>query len=130
MLHRGEYAIEGEIKITKDQPQKGWKVLGMTEEFTKGDKLIYIATYTWTFLWVVIFVIGTIYNLTHEVSDTSWMKFWEVYVWIYLAVSIIVIIWFTIGGVINLKEMVTALKTMKRDHLDDGFVINEELKKG
>ena len=58
------------------------------------------------------------------------MKFWEVYVWIYLAVSIIVIIWFTIGGVINLKEMVTALKTMKRDHLDDGFVINEELKKG
>jgi SSS family solute:Na+ symporter len=130
MLHRGENAVEEEIKITNDQPQKGWKVLGMTKEFTKGDKLIYIATYTWTFLWVVIFVIGTIYNLTHEVSDTSWMKFWEVYVWIYLAVSIIVIIWFTIGGVINLKEMVTALKTMKRDHLDDGFVINEELKKG
>ena len=130
MLHRGENAVEEEIKITNDQPQKGWKVLGMTKEFTKGDKLIYIATYTWTFLWVVVFIIGTIYNLTHNVSNEAWMKFWEVYVWIYLIVSIIVIVWFTIGGVINLKEMVTALKTMKRDHLDDGFVINEELKKG
>jgi SSS family solute:Na+ symporter len=130
MLHRGENAVEEEIKITNDQPQKGWKVLGMTKEFTKGDKLIYIATYTWTFLWVVVFIIGTIYNLTHNVSNEAWMKFWEVYVWIYLIVSIIVIVWFTIGGVINLKEMVTALKTMKRDHVDDGFVINEELKKG
>ena len=130
MLHRGEYAVEGEIKITKDQPQKGWKVLGMTEEFTKGDKLIYIATYTWTFLWVVVFIIGTIYNLTNDVSNSAWMKFWEIYVWIYLLVSIIVIIWFTIGGVINLKEMLCTLKMMKRDHSDDGFVINEDLKKG
>lgn len=130
MLHRGEYAVGEEIKITGDEPQKGWKILGMTKEFTRGDKLIYIATYTWTFLWVVVFIIGTIYNLTHNVSNEAWMKFWEVYVWIYLIVSIIVIVWFTIGGVINLKEMVTALKTMKRDHVDDGFVINEELKKG
>jgi len=49
---------------------------------------------------------------------------------IYLVVSIIVIIWFTMGGVINLKEMLNALKTMKRNHADDGFVTNEDLKKG
>ncbi|MBA4312002.1 MAG: sodium:solute symporter [Chlorobiaceae bacterium] len=126
MLHRGKYSVEEEIKITESQPQKGWKVLGMTKEFTKGDKLIYIATYTWTFLWVVVFIIGTIYNLTHEVSNISWMKFWEIYIWIYLLTSIIVIIWFTIGGIINVKEMMTALKAMKRDHADSGYVVNDK----
>lgn len=124
MLHRGKYAVEKEI--AEDQPQKGWKVLGMTKEFTKGDKLIYIATYTWTFIWVVAFIIGTIYNLTHEVSNSSWMKFWEIYIWIYLFTSIIVIIWFTIGGIINMKQMVTALKAMKRDHADSGYVVNDK----
>ena len=126
MLHRGEYAVEEEIKITRDEPQKGWKVLGMTKEFTRGDKLIYIATYIWTFLWVVVFIIGTIYNLTHAVSNASWMNFWEIYIWVYLFTSIIVIIWFTIGGVINVKEMLSALKTMKRDHADSGYVANDK----
>jgi solute:Na+ symporter, SSS family len=122
MLHRGRYAVESESASSGQQPLKGWKVLGMTKEFTKGDKFIYIATYVWTFLWVVVFIIGTILNLTHEVSNDSWMRFWEVYIWIYLAVSILVIIWFTIGGIVNVREMMSALKTMKRDHGDSGYV--------
>jgi SSS family solute:Na+ symporter len=122
MLHRGQYAVEKDSSSSGQQPLKGWKVLGMTKEFTKGDKFIYIATYVWTFLWVVVFIIGTILNLTHEVSNDSWMQFWEVYIWIYLAVSILVIIWFTIGGIANIREMISALKTMKRDHADSGYV--------
>jgi SSS family solute:Na+ symporter len=124
MLNRGKYAVE-EIN-QKTEPLKGWKVLGMTKEFTKGDKLIYIATYAWTFLWVLVFISGTIYSLTNDVSNSSWMKFWEIYIWIYLIVSIVVIIWFTIGGVINLKEMIVVLKTIKRDHADSGYVVDNK----
>jgi solute:Na+ symporter, SSS family len=122
MLHRGRYAVKEEAQVVNEKPLVGWKVLGMTGEFTPGDRFIYIATYTWTFLWVVVFIVGTLYAMTHEISNASWMKFWEMYVWIYLAVSIIVIVWFTIGGVKNLKEMIHALKTMKRDHSDSGYV--------
>jgi SSS family solute:Na+ symporter len=122
MLHRGQYALKEEVRAGDGQPLKGWKVLGTTKEFSRGDKIIYMATYAWTFAWVIVFIIGTAINLSRDVPDGSWMKFWEIYIWIYLVVSIIVTIWFTTGGLINLKEMIAALRTMRRDHADSGFV--------
>jgi solute:Na+ symporter, SSS family len=122
MLHRGEYAIKGETNIVKEETVKGWKVLGTTKEFTRSDKGVVIATYTWTALWTLVFIIGTIYNLTTEVKNETWMQFWKIYTYIYLFTSIVVTIWFTIGGLKNLKEMIHALRTMVRDHKDSGYV--------
>jgi Na+/H+-dicarboxylate symporter len=81
-----------------------------------------VATYAWTASWVVVFVVGTILNLTRRVGDGSWMHFWKTYTMIYLGVSIAVIVWFSVGGIIDLKKMIGSLKTMKRDHADTGFV--------
>ena len=50
------------------------------------------------------------------------MQFWKTYTMIYLVVSIAVIVWFSIGGIIDLKKMIGTLKTMTRDHADTGFV--------
>ena len=36
--------------------------------------------------------------------------------------SIFIIIWFTMGGLKDLKVMLTKLKTEYRDHQDDGWV--------
>jgi SSS family solute:Na+ symporter len=122
MLEAGRRAeVEG-AQLTREPPLKGWRVLRPTKEFTKGDKAIYLATYTWTFVWVLVFVIGTIYNLTHDVANAAWMKFWEMYFWIYLAASIAVTIGLTAGGVLNLKQMIVDLRTMRRDHADSGYV--------
>ena len=122
MLHRGKYLIREEYKVVDTQPVRGWKVFGMGREFTPWDKVIYVATYAWTASWVVVFVVGTVLNLTREVGDGAWMHFWKTYTMIYLVVSIAVIVWFSVGGLINLKEMVGMLKVMKRDHADQGFV--------
>ncbi len=122
LLHRGRYLIQEEYKVVDAVPVKGWKVLGMGKEFTLTDKLIYIATYAWTASWVVVFVAGTALNLTREVSTEAWLGFWKTYTLIMLAVSIAVIVWFSAGGLINLKEMIGALRIMKRDHADTGFV--------
>src|SRR5665647_3288033 len=122
MLHRGKYLIREEYTVIDAVPVKGWKVLGMGREFTAWDKVIYVATYAWTASWVVVFVVGTILNLTSEVSTAAWLGFWKTYTMIYLVVSIFVIVWFSIGGVINLKEMIATLKVMTRDHSDQGFV--------
>lgn len=121
LLNRGKYALKDEVK-TDEQPIKGWKVLGTTKEFTKGDKRIYIATYVWTFAWFIVFVIGTVMNLTMEVSDSAWMTFWKYFIYIYAATSVIVVIWFLIGGARDLKEMIHSLKSMVRNHQDDGRV--------
>ena len=124
MLYRGEYAIKEENTKAVLQPLKGWKVLGYTKEFTKGDKGIFIATYVWTFAWFVVFVIGTIINLTMDVPDTAWMAFWKYFIYIYAAASVVVVIWFLIGGARDLKEMIVTLKSMVRNHQDDGRVIH------
>ena len=125
MLHRGKYAIKEEIVIVDEVPVKGFKMLGIGKEFTRGDKFIYLAAYTWTFVWVVVFVIGTVFNLSGDVPDSSWISFWKVFVIINLIASIVVIIWFTLGGIKDFKEMIQRLKTMVRDHKDDGTVIKE-----
>jgi hypothetical protein len=122
MLHRGAYRVQGEYTVVDAVPVKGWKVLGMGREFTRWDKVIYIATYAWTASWVVVFVVGTVLNLTREVSTAAWLGFWKTYTLIMLAVSIVVIVWFSAGGLVNLKEMIATLKVMKRDHSDDGFI--------
>ena len=125
MLHRGKYAIKGEYAVVEPVPLKGWKVLGMGREFTRWDKVIYVATYAWTASWVVVFVVGTALNLTREVSTEAWLAFWRTYTMIFLAASIVVIVWFSIGGLINLKDMIATLKVMTRDHADTGFVERE-----
>jgi SSS family solute:Na+ symporter len=124
MLHRGKYTIKEEITVVEEVPLRGWRILGMGKEFTRGDKIIYVATYTWTLIWTVVFVIGTIYNLSTEVSDTSWMSFWKTFIFINIAVSALVIVWFAIGGVKDMRAMLGRLKTMVRNHKDDGFVVD------
>jgi SSS family solute:Na+ symporter len=123
LLHRGKYVIEDEYKVIEKTPQRGLKILGIGKEFTKGDKILYYATYTWILSWFFVFIIGTTINLTGNVSDESWMKFWYIYLAFNIAVSIIVVFWFTIGGFKDLRAMFRRLKTMRRDHRDDGTVI-------
>ncbi|PWB72731.1 sodium:solute symporter, partial [candidate division GN15 bacterium] len=125
LLHRGKYAVAGETQVVDAAPARGWKILGMGKEFTRGDKIIYVVSYIWTGAWLVAFIIGTIYNLTHEVADASWLTFWRVYLTIHIVVSVAIIVWFLIGGFRDLMHMNRRLETSDRDHRDDGFVTAE-----
>ncbi len=122
LLHRGQYAIQSEMKVVEEVPLKGWRMMGMGKEFTRGDKIIYVIAYGWVFLWTVAFLIGTFFNLHGTVPDTSWMTFWKIFIVINVVVSIAIIIWFSIGGLRDLKDMLFRLRTQIRDHGDSGFV--------
>ena len=122
LLHRGKYLIKDDLKVIDNIPLKGLKILGMGKEFTKGDRFIYIITYAWTFIWTAIFIIGTVYNLSSNVPDKEWMIFWEIFVYINIVISIIVVVWFSIGGIKDAKEMFARLRVVKRDHQDDGQI--------
>ncbi len=121
MLHKGAYAVE-ETAVGEVVPSRGLKMLGMGKEFTRGDKFIYIAAYTWTFLWFIVFLVGTWMNFTSDVSDTAWMGFWKLFIIINTVASVVIIIWFAIGGTRDLKDMLKRLATAVRNHQDDGFV--------
>ena len=122
LLNRGKYSIKGEMEVINAEPEFGWKIFGMGREFTRTDKLIYIINYVWTGMWTLVFIVGTIYNLSNSVSNSDWMAYWKYYIYIHMVVSVIVIIWFTIGGLIDLRHMIDRLRSESRDHKDDGWV--------
>ena len=122
ILHRGKYSLDDEILIVTEAPVKGWKILGIGKEFTKFDKIIFILTYIYTFGWGLVFIIGTIINLSNDVPNFAWLNFWKYYIWINVGISVIVLVWFAIGGSMNLKEMIGKLKSAKADATDSGYV--------
>ena len=126
LLHRGRWEIPGEKDVVNPLATRLSKLFGMGVEFSKRDRFLIMLTYAWTLLWGLIFGVGTLWNLTHEVSDSSWMSFWRGYTWLYLAVSVAVLIWFTLGGARDLRDMIARLKTLNRDSGDDGSVRHTE----
>ena len=131
LFHRGKYSIidENELRAKSTKDKNGifdrmWAVLRMGPEFTFGDKLIYVLSFGWNFGWTFLAVVGTIYCLAHEVSDQRWLQFWHIQVWLGVGLSILVMVWFTIGGLFDIKDMFRRLRLSKRNYLDDGRVVD------
>jgi SSS family solute:Na+ symporter len=122
LLHRGEHAVVGETRIVTERPARGLRLLGIGREFTRTDKLIYFFTYAQTAFWTIVFAVGTFYNLRSGAADASWTGFWKIYIYIQIAVSSIVVVWFGIGGLRDVRTMLRTLRVMQRDPHDDGIV--------
>ena len=124
LLNRGKYSIKKETKIIDEKVKPILKIFGIGKEFTMEDKIIYLVSFVWNIFFTLVFVFGTIYNLYNDVSDESWMIYWKYQVYINVVFSFIIIIWFTIGGFIDIKKMFISLDSDKRDHGDSGWVEN------
>ena len=124
LLNRGKYSIKNETKIIDEKVKPILKIFGIGKEFTIEDKIIYLVSFVWNIFFTLVFVFGTIYNLYNDVSDDSWMMYWKYQVYINIVFSFIIIIWFTIGGFIDIKKMFISLDSDKRDHGDSGWVEN------
>ncbi len=131
LLHRGAYAVPGEAVVEETHGARAafWKIFGMGREFTRRDKAICLLAYGWTFGWMALFLGVTGWNfLIREIPDPFWIGYWRVYIWVNVAAAVIVTVWFAIGGFRDLFRMIKQLKTMTRDHSDDGFVERKEAK--
>ena len=124
LLNRGKYSIEKETKIIDEKVKPILKIFGIGKEFTIEDKIIYLVSFVWNIFFTLVFVFGTIYNLYNDVSDDLWMLYWKYQIYINIVFSFIIIIWFTIGGFIDIKKMFISLDSDKRDHGDSGWVEN------
>jgi len=127
MLHRGRYVMQEHAGASSVQPVRGWRALiAMGNDFNRRDQVLYVATMGFTGLLLTTFVAGTIYNLSVHVPTESWVRFWRAYVCVVLAVSATTAVWFTVGGLYDLKRMFGILACLKRDDLDDGTVAGHE----
>ena len=119
MLHRGNYRIdEPGLRGISVKGAKGF----ITSEFTRGDKFIYGLIITWTLGWFGVFVIGTIYNFRSELSVDTWAVFWRIYVYVSVITVAVTIVWYLIGGILDIKRMFRSLASVEKNDEDDGMV--------
>ncbi|MBO5765511.1 MAG: sodium:panthothenate symporter, partial [Lentisphaeria bacterium] len=129
MLHRGKYSL-GEVREIKS----AWtwknlynKLVGITPEYTTGDKFIawgYVG-YTFGYRFGLTFVVTAIWNAISPWPIEYWaMYFLVVFLVIPGIMAAITAVWFGIGGVIDLRRMFYDLEHREVNHLDNGMVVN------
>ncbi|MEM8736979.1 MAG: sodium:solute symporter [Planctomycetota bacterium] len=131
LFHRGKYSVapkEGEPDYVPktDRSSVPWvlRSLGVTEEFTRGDRWIFglkYALFGWTF-GVGFVVLTTMYLFGGMRSDDSWILWWTIKTIVAATLGTIAVVWFLIGGFRDMFAMFRQLKNIVPDAVDDGTV--------
>ncbi len=124
MLHRGRYALKSEqTGAAAAKPVRGLRALiGITPEFTRSDRFLYFLTLGWSLFWMTVFFVLLIMNLIQVQTDRFWFGYWRFTIILYLSVGVITMIWFSIGGASDIRDVLKNLKLIKRNAADDGSV--------
>ena len=133
MLNRGTYSSPDEVSIPNAEkasvPENaGWRKLllglsGIDDQFTRGDRILSLSVMAfscWGFgSWLVI----VLWNFASP-WPSQWWAHWFFIGTILLGavIGLVSTVWFTIGGVRDLKKMFLALKTHRNEDDDNGRV--------
>ena len=126
LLHRGRYAVEGEVGPLPTGRRTFWNMLGMGAEFTRRDRAIYLGAMLKATLLFGFFAVALVVNLQRDVSFDFWMAFWMAFVHVFTLLALLFTIWFTIGGILDMRFLYRTLKQDDRDQQDDGTVVHLE----
>ena len=127
MLHRGKYAIEGEKKIKSAWTLKSvWgKLIGITPEYTRADKVIAWSVFSYSFIYkfLLAFLLVVILNSFYRWPVKWWGHYFLVTNLIIPGIAaVITTFWFGIGSSIDLVRMFRDLKNRVSNPLDNGMV--------
>ncbi len=127
VLHRGRYRVETDHVPEEHRQSKWLQIVGITSEFSRSDKMLAVALVVWNAIWFLWFVLFSVINLLHPVSDSIWTRYFFINAIAIPAVFCIpVTIWFTTGGVMDMRALFKALEAAVRDPSDDGRVVAHE----
>ena len=128
LLHRGEYVVGSDHQATGgvavSREKWNWRTaLGITDDFTRGDKIIYGITVVKAILFFGLWIGMTVAVYTVGVSKAGWITYhYYVNAMFFIATSFIVMVWLSIGGIRDLIRLYRDLNTVQRDLDDDGTV--------
>ena len=127
MLHRGEYADDKSKVITSKWTLRNTfsKLIGITPEYTRGDRAIAYGVFCYTFVYRFLgtFVLVALLNCLSPWGRHGWSNFYLVTILLVpFGVALISTFWFMIGGIIDLRHLFIDLEARKRDFADDGRV--------
>jgi Na+/proline symporter len=128
LLHRGRYA--GEDATLEQQSSGGTRrrtlmqLFGIDNDFSQVDKVLYLFVTGWSFVWSGLFILGTILNSALGFTVDTWIPFWRFYVLLAVVLGVVSTVWFSIGGCVDLVDLLKRLKTVTRSSVDDGSVLD------
>jgi solute:Na+ symporter, SSS family len=127
LLHRGRYGDPIDGKPPADAIKRRFRlrdILSFDSNFTFKDKLVSAGIFWWAMLLLAVNVVISIWNVFfHDWPVSWWSNYWIVTaIGFPFAIALGTLVWFTIGGIIDMRDFFRALRTMKRDVRDDGRV--------
>jgi solute:Na+ symporter, SSS family len=127
LLHRGRYDTQAEHSQANGELNWFYRSLGISPEFTRGDRWIYFIQVGWVAFWFSLFMVLLIWNLIDPWPDSSWVGYWEFVIYIMLVTTVVTVCWFLIGGTHDLFDLIKRLRTVEREDSDDGTVSHEDI---
>jgi len=130
MLHRGEYSLgeKKEIKFKWDLRSILKNMIGITPEYSKGDKVIAYLIFIHSFVYgfVLCFLAVVAWNAFSPWKIEYWSWYFIVKMLIIPGIiSVIATFWFGIGGFVDMFSMFRTLEKRVANPLDDGRVEGE-----
>jgi hypothetical protein len=127
MLHRGKYSLgEGvQIKTAWTFRNVFQKLIGITPEYSTGDKVIAWSYFCYSFIYRfgLTFVGVVIWNAISPWPAEYWgWYFFVVFIAVQIVNACITTFWFAIGGVVDMRQLFRDLEARVVNHLDNGRV--------
>ncbi|RLB63189.1 MAG: sodium:panthothenate symporter [Deltaproteobacteria bacterium] len=126
LLHRGKYNTDGveEIQMKWTLKTVFVKLIGITPDYTRGDRIIAWSVFFYTFVYGFgLFLLIVIWNSFSNWTVSGWSLYYFIaYLIITPLIGVISTIWFTWGGVKDIMQLFRDLTKRIDNPLDDGRV--------
>jgi Na+/proline symporter len=128
LLHRGEYSIDGVKHIKTPWTLRNFigKVIGITPDYTRGDKIIAWSVFSYAIIYKMgfCFLFVLIWNLISPWPESWWSDYFFITTLVITGgLAIITTFWFLIGGIIDTRRLFIDLADRVDNPLDDGSVV-------
>ncbi|MCP4250769.1 MAG: sodium:proline symporter [bacterium] len=123
LLHRGRYAPADDPPRT-EKAKSLLRLVGIDRHFSRRDRIIAAFVFYWSMGQFAIWTVVTVWNVFAPWPSSWWSTyFWAIGVSLVLLGSVVPGVWFTWGGIGDLRRFFARLKTLERHVADDGRVI-------
>lgn len=122
MLHRGEYNLEHFVAKDADSAtvisgkirRFNWRILlGITPEYSKGDRMLAWSVLLWTLYNFLFFLVQALWNIPESWrwSEKTWINLWIYYTLpLTILIGIVTTVWFSYGTIRDLVRLFRALR--------------------
>lgn len=135
MLHRKRAALPADGVPSLETAPAGLvdrfrlkNILKFDDNFSASDKLVSGGIFWWSMTLLAINLVVCVWNIGFGHWPTSWWStYWLIFgIGLPFVIAFVTLIWFGIGGIIDIRHFFKALSSEKRDANDDGRVNQDD----